>query len=98
MAKKNVYLDYAAATPLNAEVQSAMAPYFCDQFQNPSSFHMPGKYVKDALDKARASIATILGARPDEIIFTSGGTEADNLAILGFARKNAEHGKHVIVS
>ncbi|MFA6522009.1 MAG: aminotransferase class V-fold PLP-dependent enzyme [Patescibacteria group bacterium] len=98
MAKENVYLDYAAATPIDLDVQSAMAPYFCNQFQNPSSFHMPGKQVKDALDKARGGIATLLGARPDEIIFTSGGTEADNLAILGFARKNAEHGKHIIVS
>lgn len=98
MAPHEVYLDHAATTPLDARVFAAMRPYFEDVHGNPSSFHSSGKEAKDAMDAARARIATILGARPDEILFTSGGTESDNLAVLGYARANAEKGKHLITT
>lgn len=73
-----------------------MLPFITTDFGNPSSFHTLGKTAKDALEDARARIAGVLNARPDEIIFTSGGTESDNLAILGFARKHQAHGKHIV--
>lgn len=98
MEKPSIYVDYAASTPLDERVLQTMKPYFTDNFGNSSSFHKIGMHAKEALDSARKSVATSLGARPQEIIFTSGGTEADNLAILGFARKNKEAGNHIIVS
>lgn len=81
-----VYLDHASTTPLDPRVREAMLPFLDEDFGNPSSFHSPGKKAKDAIEEARASIAKIIGANPDEIIFTSGGTESDNLAILGAGR------------
>lgn len=95
---RQVYLDNAATTALDPRVYEAMKPYFEEKYGNPSSFHTPGKQVKDDLDAARVRIAGLLGARSEEIIFTSGGTESDNLAILGFARANKEHGKHIITT
>ncbi len=95
---RNVYLDHAATTPLEPRVFEAMKPYFKDKYGNPSSFHSVGKAVKDDIDQARSRIAKLVGARTDEIIFTSGGTESDNLAVLGFARENAERGKHIITT
>lgn len=95
---RNVYLDHAATTPLEPRALEAMEPYFHEKYGNPSSFHTAGKLVKDEFDQARGRIAKLLGARPDEIIFTSGGTESDNLAILGLARANTEHGKHIITT
>lgn len=96
--KRQVYLDHAATTPLLPEVREAMLAYLGDDFGNPSSFHSLGKKVKDEIDKARLHIAEILHAREDEIFFTSGGTESDNLAVLGYARKNQSEGKHLITS
>lgn len=96
--KRQVYLDHAATTPMLPEVMETMLPYLGDDFGNPSSFHSLGKKVKDAIDDARRSIAEILRAREDEIIFTSGGTESDNLAVLGYARKNQGEGKHLITT
>lgn len=93
---KNVYLDHAATTPLDPRVKKAMEPYLTDRFGNPSSFHTPGKQARDDLDAAREQIARLLGVRTEEIFFTSGGTESDNLALLGFARKNKDHGKHIV--
>ncbi len=84
----NVYLDHAATTPLDPRVLEAMLPYLKENFGNPSSFHSVGKEVKDALDDARTRMATILHVRADELVFTSGGTESDNLAVLGFCRAN----------
>lgn len=75
-----------------------MLPYLDLQFGNPSSFHSAGKHVKDAVDAAREQIASVLHVRSDEVIFTSGGTESDNLAILGYARKNRAHGMHLITT
>lgn len=95
---RNVYLDHAATTPLRDEVRGVMLPYLGEAYGNPSSFHMKGKVVKDALDDARARIAKMLHVRADEVLFTSGGTESDNLAILGYARKNQTAGKHLITS
>ncbi len=77
------YLDYAAATPLDSEVLAAMQPFFADAFYNPSAGYMVAQKVRACLEKARADVATVLGARSSEIIFTAGGTEADNLAICG---------------
>ncbi|MBI4598970.1 aminotransferase class V-fold PLP-dependent enzyme [Candidatus Uhrbacteria bacterium] len=95
---RHVYLDHAATTPLDSRVREAMRPYEEEAFGNPSSFHTAGKRAKDAIDGARKRIADLLSARPDEILFTSGGTESDNLAILGFARAHREHGKHLITT
>ncbi|MBI5794441.1 cysteine desulfurase [Candidatus Uhrbacteria bacterium] len=96
--KREVYLDHAATTPMLPEVLEAMLPYLQNQFGNPSSFHSLGKNAKDAVDDARQTIAEILHAREDEIFFTSGGTESDNLAVLGYARKNQDQGKHLITT
>lgn len=98
MPTPNVYLDHAATTPLDPRVYEVMLPYLTDKFGNPSSFHSVGKEVKDAIDLARQQIASLLDVRADEILFTSGGTESDNLAILGYARANQAFGKHLITS
>jgi len=95
---KQVYLDHAATTPLDTRAQEAMKPYLQERYGNPSSFHSVGKQVKDDLDQARSRISKLISARTSEIIFTSGGTESDNLALLGFARKNQDKGKHVITT
>jgi cysteine desulfurase len=78
-----VYLDHSATTPVRAEVFAAMEPFYGPKFGNPSSIHRWGREARAALDEARERLANALGAHPDEIVFTSGGTEADNLAILG---------------
>jgi cysteine desulfurase len=78
-----IYLDYAAATPMDPVVLQAMLPYFSDAFYNPSATYLPAVAVRKDLDAARSRIAQILGARPSEVIFTAGGTEANNLAIRG---------------
>ncbi len=96
--KRQVYLDHAATTPMLPEVLEVMLPYLNEDFGNPSSFHSLGKKAKDDIDGARRGIAEILHAREDEILFTSGGTESDNLALLGYARKNQEQGKHLITT
>ncbi|MCX6809859.1 MAG: cysteine desulfurase family protein [Candidatus Berkelbacteria bacterium] len=86
MQNKQVYLDYASTTPTDPKVVQAMLPYFSDVFANPSALYRPALKAKAAIDKSRQIIADFLGAKPSEIIFTSGGTESDNLAILGIAR------------
>ncbi len=92
---REIYLDYAAATPLDPRVREAMEPYLGDEFGNPSSIHAKGRAAKKAIDDARGIVARILGCKPDEIVFTSGGTEAINLAIFGVAHKFPLR-KHVI--
>ncbi|MFC1787613.1 cysteine desulfurase family protein [Patescibacteria group bacterium] len=94
----SIYLDNAASTALDSRVFDAIKPYLQDKYGNPSSFHQAGKLVKDDLDQARASLAQILNCSSDEILFVSGGTEADNLAVLGFARANQDKGKHIITT
>ena len=78
-----IYLDYNATTPIDPAVLEAMQPYLQSHFGNPSSTHAYGKTAHDAIDLARAQVASLIGAQPDEIIFTSGGTEASNHAIKG---------------
>ncbi|MGH7936879.1 MAG: cysteine desulfurase family protein, partial [Chthoniobacterales bacterium] len=91
-----IYLDYNATTPLCAAAREAMQPYLEKYFGNPSSVHRAGREARAAIDNARDQLAALLGAKPHEIIFTSGGTEANNLALLGLARQNAPNGKHLI--
>ena len=91
-----IYLDYAATTPVRREVREAMDRVDLERFGNPSSVHRWGREARAALEDARARLAALLGAAPSEIIFTRGGTEADNLAVLGRAR--VQHGKPVVCS
>lgn len=93
-----VYLDHAATTPVREEVLEAMRPYYGDRFGNPSSSHRWGREARAALDEARERVGRCLGARPDEISFTSGGTEGDNLAILGAWRALRTKGRTAIVT
>ncbi len=91
-----VYLDHAATTPVRDEVFEAMKPFYGPRFGNPSSTHRWGREARAALDEARERVGRCLGARPDEICFTSGGTEADNFAILGAWRALKAKGRHAI--
>jgi len=95
---KRIYLDYAATTPTHPGVIVAMLPYFGDAFGNPSSIHSFGQEAKGAIEEARGKVAALVGARSDEIVFTSGGTEADNFAIKGVAYANEHRGNHIITS
>jgi cysteine desulfurase len=91
-----IYLDYNATTPLAPGVVEAMLPWLEPRFGNPSSIHAAGREARAAVDDARDALAGLLGARPHELIFTSGGTESDNLAVLGLARAHAGRGRHLI--
>jgi cysteine desulfurase len=93
-----VYLDHAATTPVRAEVLEAMLPFYGPKFGNPSSVHRWGRDARTALDEARERVARCVGATADEICFTSGGTEADNLAILGAWRARRDEGRNAIVT
>ncbi|MCB0821330.1 MAG: selenide, water dikinase SelD [Bacteroidales bacterium] len=93
-----IYLDYNATTPIDKEVANAMRPYLEEYFGNPSSVHTFGVTAKKAVIQAREQIAALIGANPDEIIFTSGGTESNNYAIKGAAFANREKGNHIITS
>jgi len=95
-----VYLDHAATTPVDERVLEAMLPYLRQHYGNPSSIHRPGRDAARALREAREQVAAILNCTPKEIIFTSGGTESDNLALRGiaFAQRAAGRGRHIVVS
>jgi cysteine desulfurase len=93
-----IYLDHAATTPVRPEVLDAMLPFFGPRFGNPSSMHRWGRDARTALDEARERVARCLGANPDEICFTSGGTEADNIAVLGAWRSRTHQGRNAIVT
>ncbi|MFC2021708.1 cysteine desulfurase NifS [Chloroflexota bacterium] len=95
---KRIYLDYAATTPAHHEVVKAMLPYFADVFGNPSGIYSYGQEAKGAIEEARNKVANIIGARDEEIVFTSGGTEADNFALKGIAFANESKGNHIITS
>jgi cysteine desulfurase len=88
IATKPVYLDYNATTPVDPDVLKAMLPYLGEEFGNPSSAHALGRRARDAVEVARAEVASLIGAMPEEILFTSGGTEANNIAIRGTASTN----------
>jgi len=98
MTASPIYLDHAATTPVRPEVFEAMAPYFGARFGNASSTHRWGREARAALDESRERVARCLGAAPDEVCFTSGGTEGDNLAVLGGWRVLKAQGKKAIVS
>ncbi|MEW6328733.1 MAG: cysteine desulfurase NifS [Candidatus Micrarchaeota archaeon] len=95
---KRVYMDHAATSPLAPEVLAAMRPYFLKFFGNASSPHRFGREAKKALDESRTTIARALDASPEEVIFTSGGSESDNLALVGAARAYRSKGNHIITS
>jgi cysteine desulfurase len=95
---ERIYLDYAATTPLHPEVLKAMIPYFNAFFGNPSSLHACGQETKAAIERARASVAGLIGAAEEEITFTSGGTEADNYALCGVAFGSGKKNGHIITT
>ena len=95
-----VYLDYAATTPMDPRVREAMEPFFSDSFGNPSSIHQFGQAAEAAVENARQTLAEIFSCRPSEIIFTSGGSESDNLALRGaaFAARESRGANHILIS
>lgn len=95
---RRVYLDYNATTPVDPEVLSAMLPFFAGTYGNASSIHSAGQDARAAMESARASVAALIGAKPAEIVFTSGGTEADNLPVFGVVGAFPRERKHVICS
>jgi cysteine desulfurase len=95
---KRIYLDHAATTPTRPEVVEAMLPYFTDAFGNASSIYSYGREARGAVEEARTKVAELIGARSEEIIFTSGGTEADNYALKGVAYANERKGNHIITT
>jgi cysteine desulfurase NifS/selenium donor protein len=94
----SIYLDYNATTPVDKEVVGAMRPYLEDYFGNPSSIHSYGTETKKAVENARRQVAGLINCKPEEIIFTSGGTESNNHAIKGYAFANEKKGRHIITS
>jgi cysteine desulfurase len=95
---RRIYLDHAATTPTRPEVVKAMLPYFTDAFGNASSIYSYGQEARGAVEKARTKVAELIGARSEEVIFTSGGTEADNYALKGVAYANERKGNHIITT
>ncbi|WP_377888361.1 cysteine desulfurase family protein [Alkalihalobacillus sp. R86527] len=95
---KAIYMDHAATSPVHPEVIEVMTASLQDHFGNPSSIHQFGRKTRHALDEARSSIAKSINAHPNEIVFTSGGTEADNLAIIGTAKAHSNKGNHIITT
>ncbi|MFQ5996027.1 MAG: cysteine desulfurase NifS [Dehalococcoidales bacterium] len=95
---ERIYLDYAATTPTHPEVVKTMLPYFTEVFGNPSSIYACGQEAKGAIEEARVTVADFLNAQDEEIVFTGGGTEADNFAIKGVAYANESKGNHIITT
>ena len=93
-----IYLDYAATTPTHPEVIEAMLPFLNDAFGNPSSIHSFGQETKAAVEESRDTVANLIGARSEEVVFTGSGTEADNFAIKGIAYANEDKGNHIITT
>ncbi|MGA7677543.1 MAG: IscS subfamily cysteine desulfurase [Dehalococcoidia bacterium] len=96
--ERKVYLDYIATTPVLPEVLEAMLPYFSNIYGNPQSFHSWGDEPGEAMEKAREQVAALVGGSPDEIVFTSTGSEANNLAVKGLAQGRIDKGRHIVVS
>ncbi len=95
---RKVYFDHNATTPVHPEVRKAIEPYLADQFGNPSSIHWAGRDVRKGVEDARQEIASFFGCQPLDVVFTSSGTESDNLAIKGIALRKGNAGKHIITS
>ena len=95
---RRVYLDNSATTPIDARVVEAMLPFLTEKFGNASSIHFFGQEARAAVDRARHQVAELINARPNEIVFTSGGTESNNLAIRGLVEANEKYGRHIITS
>jgi cysteine desulfurase len=95
---ERIYLDHAATSPVHPEVVERMIPFMTEVFGNPSSIHYFGRQSRHAVDEARALVAKSIGAKETEIIFTSGGTEADNMALFGTAMANRDRGRHIITT
>jgi cysteine desulfurase len=93
---KKIYLDHAATTPVDKRVLAVMKPYFSEKFGNPSALYGLGREAKSAIDGARKTIAALMHALPENVIFTAGGSEANNMAIIGVARSHASKGKHIV--
>jgi cysteine desulfurase len=98
MTGERIYLDYAATTPLDPRVLEAMMPYMTEHFGNPNSIHSFGREARRAIDEAREKIAQLLNCQPSEIVFTSGGTESDNLALRGVAEAYRHKGNHIVTT
>src|SRR5438105_14812467 len=96
MAGETIYLDHAATTPMDPRVVEAMLPFLAQHFGNPSSIYGLARVTRAAIDRAREEAAAALGARPTEIVFTSGGTESDNAALKGVALARQAQGNHII--
>ncbi len=95
---RRVYLDHSATTPIHPDVLNTMLPYLTDKFGNASSIHHFGQEARAAVDKARHQVAALINSRPNEIVFTSGGTESNNLAVRGLVETNKKNGMHIITS
>ncbi len=93
-----VYLDHAATTPVDPQVLAAMQPYFSERYGNPSSIYALGQEARQAVDEARERVAQALGCRPSEVVFTGGGTEADNAALMGGALALRDRGRHIVTT
>src|SRR5262245_61962321 len=93
-----VYLDHSATTPIDGRVLEVILPYLRDKFGNASSVHQFGQDARAAVDKARRQVASLINARANEVVFTSGGTEANNLALRGICEAAHKHGRHVVTS
>lgn len=98
MPERRIYLDHSATTPVDPRVANAMARCVSETFGNPSSVHGFGQHARAGVDRARRQVAALINARPNEIIFTSGGTEANNLAVRGVCEALVSHGRHIITS
>ena len=96
--KRSVYMDHAATTAVGPEVAAAMAPFLAERYGNPSSLYELGQNARRAVDEARERCGAILGARPGDLVFTSGGTESDNAAVMGAALALRERGRHVVTT
>ncbi|HEX9532686.1 MAG TPA: cysteine desulfurase family protein [bacterium] len=96
--QRRIYVDYGATTPTDPRVVVAMVPYFTEKFGNAGSIHAFGQEAREAVDRAREIVASAIGASPQEMVFTSGATEADNFAVLGAAWANESRGRHLITS
>jgi hypothetical protein len=93
-----IYFDHAATTPVAPEVLEAMLPYFSEKFGNAATLYESGTEAREALETARAALAALLGCRPEEVYFTSGGSESDNMALIGTLLENSEKGNHIVTT